>query len=454
MVPRAVPMKFGLVSVNTARQVNTAHSKTTVNAARPMSYFSKTTHSTVKTPIHKNTSFKNSNINQRVNTARDNFNAVKASACWVWKPKTKVLDHVFKHNNASITLKKFDYVNAQGRSKAVAGYVEHLVSLSLPSDLPRHCLAQGYTHIHFGAIRLAITFHGRKGLPAYSQIALLDASSQSPNPDWWHTLRDALLIDVDSNATLTCTYVPRQLSLDDLVKLLPEKWITNYEQIHQAPVRSTSPPEFVRRENGLVEIKFSSLQPKSENVFPTGIHMITLTDQEPAQEVKHIWWDVCNYKSCLDEAAKINDDEDLPKKQKSSQQKLKRRYGKGDPTVGLLGEPSGKFDYYVLYLKAEPSQPLSPPHKTPPSPHKPPPTSPPPPKLSPYNQKALSILHQDSSVFPITKDPSCSYSQEYEQEFPALTAFEHLDSHTKHDWKIKKPNNYWSNWACNYNQSR
>ncbi|GJS78456.1 hypothetical protein Tco_0728337 [Tanacetum coccineum] len=36
MVPRAVLMKSGLVSVNTARQVNTAHSKTTVNAARPM----------------------------------------------------------------------------------------------------------------------------------------------------------------------------------------------------------------------------------------------------------------------------------------------------------------------------------------------------------------------------------------------------------------------------------
>ncbi|GKA58414.1 putative ribonuclease H-like domain-containing protein [Tanacetum coccineum] len=114
MVPRAVLMKSGLVSintarqnisktavsVNTARQVNTAHSKTTVNAARPMSYLSKIAHSTVKRPIHKNTTFKNSNINQRVNTVRDknfntarpkavvnvvkgnNLNAVKASACW------------------------------------------------------------------------------------------------------------------------------------------------------------------------------------------------------------------------------------------------------------------------------------------------------------------------------------------------------------------------------------
>ncbi|GJW85601.1 ribonuclease H-like domain-containing protein [Tanacetum coccineum] len=111
MVPRAVLMKFGLVSVNTSRQVNDAHSKTIVNATRPMSYLSKTAHSTVKRLIYKNTTFKNNNINQRVNiisgknvnTARpkavvnavkgNNVNAVKASACWVWKPKTKVLDH-------------------------------------------------------------------------------------------------------------------------------------------------------------------------------------------------------------------------------------------------------------------------------------------------------------------------------------------------------------------------
>ncbi|GJT75437.1 hypothetical protein Tco_1042162 [Tanacetum coccineum] len=121
MVPKAVLMKSGLVSiniarqnisktavlVNTARQVNTSHSKPTVNAAKPMSYLSKTTHSTVKRPIHKNTTFKNSNINQRVNTVRDknvntarskavvnvvkgnNVNVVKASACWVWKPRLK-----------------------------------------------------------------------------------------------------------------------------------------------------------------------------------------------------------------------------------------------------------------------------------------------------------------------------------------------------------------------------
>nr|GEU35673.1 hypothetical protein [Tanacetum cinerariifolium] len=64
-------MKSGLVSVNTARQVNAAHPKTTVNAARPMSCLSKIAHSTVKRPIHKNTTFKNNNVNQRGNPQMD-----------------------------------------------------------------------------------------------------------------------------------------------------------------------------------------------------------------------------------------------------------------------------------------------------------------------------------------------------------------------------------------------
>ncbi|GKB75636.1 hypothetical protein Tco_0942531 [Tanacetum coccineum] len=81
MVPRAVLMKSSLVSVNTTRQVNTTHSKTTVNAARPMSYLSKIAHSTVKRLINKNTTFKNNNFNQRVNTVKNkNVNTVRPKA--------------------------------------------------------------------------------------------------------------------------------------------------------------------------------------------------------------------------------------------------------------------------------------------------------------------------------------------------------------------------------------
>nr|GEY47768.1 hypothetical protein [Tanacetum cinerariifolium] len=52
-------------------------------------------------------------------------NAVKALACWVWKPKHNVLDHVSKYSGTSITLKKFDYVDAQGRSKKHVFFINY-----------------------------------------------------------------------------------------------------------------------------------------------------------------------------------------------------------------------------------------------------------------------------------------------------------------------------------------
>nr|GEW44545.1 putative ribonuclease H-like domain-containing protein [Tanacetum cinerariifolium] len=101
MVPKAVLMKSKFASVNAA------HPKIIVNAAKSLSQLSKSAHLTVKRPINKKTTFKNSNVNQKVNTVRDktvstarpkavvnavkenHVNAVKASTCWVWKPKTK-----------------------------------------------------------------------------------------------------------------------------------------------------------------------------------------------------------------------------------------------------------------------------------------------------------------------------------------------------------------------------
>ncbi|GJR26293.1 putative ribonuclease H-like domain-containing protein [Tanacetum coccineum] len=40
-------------------------------------------------------------------------NVVKASTCWVWRPKQKVLDHISRHNGASMNFKRFDYGNPQ-----------------------------------------------------------------------------------------------------------------------------------------------------------------------------------------------------------------------------------------------------------------------------------------------------------------------------------------------------
>ncbi|GJR91050.1 retrovirus-related pol polyprotein from transposon TNT 1-94 [Tanacetum coccineum] len=142
MVPRTVLMKSGLVSintarknisktavsVNTARQVNTAHSKTTVNAGRPMSYLSKTTHSTVKRPIHKNTTFKNSNFNQRVNTVKDkNVNTIRPKAV-VNAARLKAVFNADKGNNVNaVKASAYPRVIDSGCSRYMTGNMSYFI---------------------------------------------------------------------------------------------------------------------------------------------------------------------------------------------------------------------------------------------------------------------------------------------------------------------------------------
>nr|GEY77257.1 hypothetical protein [Tanacetum cinerariifolium] len=110
-------------------------------------------YSTARRPINNKTASKNSKINQKVNivrakkvnTARPklvlnavqrNHVNVKASACWVWRPKHKVLDHVSRNNGASMSFKIFDYVDAQGISKSETDPILQIMKKLMEDLLP------------------------------------------------------------------------------------------------------------------------------------------------------------------------------------------------------------------------------------------------------------------------------------------------------------------------------
>ncbi|GKE82202.1 ribonuclease H-like domain-containing protein, partial [Tanacetum coccineum] len=81
MVPKAVIMRSGLVSLTTARPFNTAQPRTTVNSARPMTNVFNKAYLTVKRPINNKTTTKNSDFNQRVNTiSGKNINTARPKA--------------------------------------------------------------------------------------------------------------------------------------------------------------------------------------------------------------------------------------------------------------------------------------------------------------------------------------------------------------------------------------
>ncbi|GJR25290.1 hypothetical protein Tco_1101522 [Tanacetum coccineum] len=117
-------------SISTARPVNTAAPKSKVNDALPKTYSYFKAHSPVRRAFNQKSAAKTNNLNEKVKTARVNNvttagskavvnaavgngeNAVKSSACWIWRPTGNVIDHTSK-DSGSYMLKRFDYGNPQ-----------------------------------------------------------------------------------------------------------------------------------------------------------------------------------------------------------------------------------------------------------------------------------------------------------------------------------------------------
>ncbi|GJV01054.1 putative ribonuclease H-like domain-containing protein [Tanacetum coccineum] len=113
MVPRTILTRSGPISLNTARPINTIQPRTAVNNARTMKNVINNAYSTARRPFNKTTSANNYNFTKKVNTVEGT--------------RHKVLDHVARNNGASISFKRFDYIDAQGRSKHMTGNRPYLI---------------------------------------------------------------------------------------------------------------------------------------------------------------------------------------------------------------------------------------------------------------------------------------------------------------------------------------
>ncbi|GJR14908.1 putative ribonuclease H-like domain-containing protein [Tanacetum coccineum] len=133
IVMKKMCLRSGPIFVNAVRPVNTVQSRTTVNNAGPIKNVINNAYSTTRRPFNKITVANNSNFTKKVNTVKgtrvntdrpkaiisavkgNKGNAVKALACWVWRPKHKVLDHVSRNND----YKEIDggFVSFGGNSK-------------------------------------------------------------------------------------------------------------------------------------------------------------------------------------------------------------------------------------------------------------------------------------------------------------------------------------------------
>ncbi|WMV58588.1 hypothetical protein MTR67_051973 [Solanum verrucosum] len=155
----------------------------------------------------------------------------------------------------------------------LANQEEQFITLQIPEDFSSQRKSLGFTHIHFGTVRVTLTYHRRKGQPFMALVSLQNTryyEYQHANLGTYvqilgapkardaiyatlhyqlawkvqnHAMdlslpsgQDALFLNVDAtNGTTQCTQIPRQISREELVKVLPDSWVTNYEKLRDHP---------------------------------------------------------------------------------------------------------------------------------------------------------------------------------------------------------------------------
>ncbi|KAL2474920.1 putative zinc finger protein [Abeliophyllum distichum] len=281
---------------------------------------------------------------------------------------------------------------------------EQLVTLELPSHLPKIWLSEGYTHLYFGAIRFTLTTHGREGLTTVARLALLDTRYADyqhacigtvettlnagtilvimfPNfnmPIADPQLLSALKFQIQIVGTVptgitsytncwcnpslqddhsSCIYVPRQIPRNELLELIPDTWLILYEQHHRnsknaEPIQSTREIQKAKlkscsKENPLRKnlhvFLLNMLSQKLRQIFRS---MLLILREKPFMsnlKMDKCTGDVCSCRKCTRGSRSTRSHK------QSSQRKLQMAYEQSSPHVGLHGEPSGKFDYFVTY---------------------------------------------------------------------------------------------------------
>ena len=87
-----------------------------------------------------------------------------------------------------------------------------------------------------------------------NSVSITESCTRPPTP---HTTSGALMILADTDTIPTIIQIPKQIQKQELLKLMPLEWLTNYEHFHQnsEPVQITE-ATFERRQNGQVKLSF------------------------------------------------------------------------------------------------------------------------------------------------------------------------------------------------------
>ncbi|KAG8483875.1 hypothetical protein CXB51_022610 [Gossypium anomalum] len=340
------------------------------------------------------------------------------------------------------------------------------------------------SHIHFGAVRLALNYHGTARKPVVARIALLDSryleyqnaciatveatlntrlvmvtlflnfTMALVDPNLLSTLQvqiqivgapqhgtnDSLMISVNTEDQPHCVHIPRKIPKQELIQLLPEKWAGKNPSIFPTQLMMQpigNPTEGHDKED--LDCCCDLCDQGSEKSLvqsfdANGRALYQFKDEKTG----HYPWDLdCACPGCIKDRSRawfddLDNSATKPRrrKKKSSQSEFYKRYMYGDPSIGPLGEDNGKFVYLVDYSAG----------KTPPPKPEPQLCKPQPPPLKPSSQNPFSqpcyrkinkwVKKNPDFLKPSVEipaicmiQPTSSSPEKYEKDFPPLEEF-------------------------------
>ncbi|KAH9671247.1 hypothetical protein KPL70_017289 [Citrus sinensis] len=165
-----------------------------------------------------------------------------------------------------------------------------------------------------------------------------------------YTTSDALMILANTDTIPTIIQIPKQIQKQELLRLMPLEWLTNYEHFHQnsEPVQTTE-ATFNKRPNGQVKLSFQTPDTEPISNSPQLSYTAMITTVQTGQEKKlpihgfssegylvysdkvngHFLWDVPEAHMCNPDCPCLDDtdiDEELEIMQRKKKKKKRSSY--------------------------------------------------------------------------------------------------------------------------------